>query len=212
MPLAREAGSPAAAAPTTSLLPTDMPRIYLIRHGKPAATWGGHDDDPGLDEAGQAQARDIAEALMALPPAERPSKVVSSPLRRCRETAEPFAQALGVAVEIDPAVGEIPTPKALHPAERGPWLQRAFAGRWAEIDGDLDYDQWRRAVSMAVAGRGNTAVFSHFVAINAVLSLLAGEDAVISFRPDHTSMTVLDVGPGGLVLVERGREAATGVL
>ena len=189
-----------------------MSRIYLIRHAKPAAGWGGHDDDPGLDEAGKAQAQAIAEALMALPPDQRPTKVVSSPLRRCRETAEPFAQALGVAVEIDPHVGEIPTPKALHPDERGPWLQRAFTGRWAETQGDLDYDQWRRAVAMAIAARGNTAVFSHFVAINAVLSLLAGEDSVITFRPDHTSMTVLEVGQGGLALVERGREAATSVL
>ena len=27
-----------------------MARLYLIRHGRPSATWGGHDDDPGLDE------------------------------------------------------------------------------------------------------------------------------------------------------------------
>jgi len=29
-----------------------MARLYLIRHGRPSATWGGHDDDPGLDETG----------------------------------------------------------------------------------------------------------------------------------------------------------------
>lgn len=189
-----------------------MSRIYLIRHAKPASTWGGHDDDPGLDETGKEQARAAAQALLALPPSERPTKVVSSPLRRCRETAEPFAQALGVAVEIDPAVGEIPTPRALPAEARGAWLTKAFTGAWREIEGDLDYDQWRRAVAMAVAGRGNTAVFSHFVAINAVLSLIANDERVIAFRPDHTSMTILEVGAGGLSLVERGPEAATGVL
>src|SRR5881398_1957910 len=120
-----------------------MSRIYLIRHGKPAAGWGGHDDDPGLDEAGKAQAEAIAEALMALPPDQRPTKVVSSPLRRCRETAEPTARALGVTIEIDPRVGEIPTPAALSAEERGPWLRKSFAGTWAEIEGDLDYDAWR---------------------------------------------------------------------
>jgi broad specificity phosphatase PhoE len=189
-----------------------MSRIYLIRHAKPASGWGGDDDDPGLDETGREQAQAAARALLALPPEERPTKVVSSPLRRCRETAEPFAQALGVKVEIDPAVGEIPTPHALAPHERPAWLRKAFTGAWCEIEGDLDYDQWRRAVAMAVAGRGNTAVFSHFVAINAVLSLLAGDDRVVGFRPDHTSVSVLEVDKGGLTLVERGREAATVVL
>src|SRR3954454_22896418 len=110
-----------------------MTRLYMIRHGKPAAVWGGEDDDPGLDETGQAQARAARDWLMALPPAERPSKVVSSPLRRCRETAEPTAAALGVTMEIDARVGEIPTPAALSLAERGPWLRTAFAGTWAEI-------------------------------------------------------------------------------
>ncbi|MDB5444311.1 MAG: histidine phosphatase family protein, partial [Phenylobacterium sp.] len=85
-----------------------MPRLYLIRHGKPAATWGDADQDPGLDETGQAQARAVRDWLLALPQDERPKRVVSSPLRRCRETAEPTAEALGVAVEIDPIVGEIP--------------------------------------------------------------------------------------------------------
>ena len=59
--------------------------LYLIRHGKPAAAWGD-DDDPGLDETGRAQAKAVAETLMALPESKRPRSVVSSPLRRCRET------------------------------------------------------------------------------------------------------------------------------
>ncbi len=189
-----------------------MGRLYLIRHGKPAAVWGGDDDDPGLDEQGAAQARAVAQVLLALPEDERPLHVVSSPLRRCRETAAPLAQALGVEVEIDPVVGEIPTPRDLAPAERPAWLRTAFAGKWSEIKGDLDYDAWRRAVAVALARRDRTAVFSHFVAINAALSVLAGDDAVIGFRPDHTSMTTLEVTDGSLRLVTRGREAATGVL
>ena len=32
-----------------------MSRVYLIRHAKPSATWGGDDDDPGLDDLGLAQ-------------------------------------------------------------------------------------------------------------------------------------------------------------
>jgi broad specificity phosphatase PhoE len=189
-----------------------MSRIYLIRHARPAAGWGGADDDPGLDDTGQAQARAAAQRLLALPPELRPTSVVSSPLRRCRETAEPFAQAIGGAVEIDPLVGEIPTPSALAPDARGPWLRAAFAGRWADVEGDLDYDQWRRDVAGAVAARPGCAVFSHFVAINAVLSVLAGDEQMIGFRPDHASISTFELEDGHLRLLERGPEATTGVL
>jgi broad specificity phosphatase PhoE len=189
-----------------------MARLYLIRHGRPASTWGGTDADPGLDETGQAQARAARDWLMALPPGERPKRVVSSPLRRCRETAQPTAQALGVEIEIDPVVGEIPTPQALAEAERGPWLRRAFEGVWAGIEGDLDYETWRREIVESLRARRDTAVFSHFVAINAVVSKLADDERVVAFRPDHTSITVLETDGDSLTLVSRGGEAQTGVL
>jgi len=189
-----------------------MARLYLIRHGRPASIWGGADDDPGLDETGHAQALATAERLLALPAARRPGGVASSPLRRCRETAQPLADALGVNVHIVPAVGEIPTPAGLESAARPTWLRQALSGRWDEISGDLDYDLWRREVTGAVAARPGWAMFSHFVAINAVLSLIGGDDRVIGFRPDHASVTTLEIGKGGLVVIERGREAATGVL
>jgi broad specificity phosphatase PhoE len=189
-----------------------MPRLYLIRHGKPASTWGHADEDPGLDETGRAQAEAARDWLLSRPPGERPQRVVSSPLKRCRETAQPTADALGVEVEIDPLVGEIPTPAALHPSERPSWLRQVFQGTWGEIEGDLDYDAWRREMVASLRARGDTAVFSHYVAINAVVSHLLGDDRVLSFRPDHTSITVLETDGADLVLLEKGREATTGVL
>lgn len=189
-----------------------MSRVYMIRHGKPASTWGEADEDPGLDETGQAQARAAAEALLALPEPARPTRVVSSPLKRCRETAQPFADALGVEVIIDARVGEIPTPKALSAEERPAWLRNAFGGHWHEIQGDLDYDQWRRGVAAAVAGYPGTAVFSHYVAINGAVSTAADDSRVMAFRPDHTSMTTFETDGQTLSIVERGREAATQVL
>ena len=190
-----------------------MPRLYMIRHGRPSSGWGDAPDaDPGLDEAGRAQAQAARDWLTAQPPEWRPKRVVSSPLRRCRETAEPTARALGVAIEIDPIVGEIPTPAALHPTERASWLRQAFQGVWSEIVGDLDYDAWRREIVASLRSRGDTAVFSHYVAINAVVSHLLGDDRVLSFRPDHCSITVLETDGADLALVEKGREATTGVL
>jgi broad specificity phosphatase PhoE len=91
-------------------------------------------------------------------------------------------------------------------------LREAFQGRWSEICGDLDYEQWRRRAADSLLVRGGTAVFSHYVAINAVMSLLEGEDRVLVFRPDHASITTLGTDGRKLSLVSRGREASTGVL
>ena len=131
---------------------------------------------------------------------------------KIRDTSREIAGSAVKTGAIDPAVGEIPTPVGLSQAERPAWLRAAFAGAWSDIQGDLDYDLWRRTVAAAVAGRARSAVFSHFVAINAVLSVLSGDERVIGFRPDHTSVTTLQSGEGGLRLIERGHEAATGVL
>ncbi len=190
-----------------------MTRLYMIRHGKPSSTWGQDPDpNPGLDGAGQAQAKAAAQILIALPEPVRPTRVFSSPLRRCRETAQPYADLIGVAVEIDERFGEIPTPSALSQDERGPWLRAAFQGRWTEIKGDLDYDDWRKAVGAALAERAGCAVFSHFVAINAAIASITGEEKVLTFRPDHAAISTFDVDAGRLSLVERGPEAATQVL
>ena len=189
-----------------------MARLYLIRHGKPSATWGGDDEDPGLDDTGQAQARAARDWLLSRPAAERPSLVVSSPLRRCRETADPTALALGVALEIDPAVGEIPTPRALSAEARPGWLRQAFQGTWDAIEGDLDYNAWRADIVASLVARGNTAVFSHYVAINGAVSKLLGDDRVLAFRPDHASITILETDGQRLTLVAKGPEASTGVL
>lgn len=161
---------------------------------------------------GRAQAEAARDWLLALPACERPRRVVSSPLRRCRETAEPTALALGVALEVDPRVGEIPTPKALAKEARQAWLHQAFVGAWADIEGDLDYEAWRGGVAGALCGRGVTAVFSHFVAINAAVSLASGEPRVVSFRPDHASITVMETDGQTLTLVTKGAEASTSVL
>jgi broad specificity phosphatase PhoE len=191
-----------------------MTRVYLIRHGEPESGWGqGGDPDPGLSVRGRAQAEQARDALLALPAPLRPDRVVSSPLRRCRETAAPFAAALGLQPAIDDAVGEVPTPAGLPPANRPTWLRRAFEGRWSEIVGDRDYEAWRRAVTDAVRGHAGAAVFSHYVAINAVLSFIQDDERVIVARPDHASVHALELGPDGrLSLTDLGREAATQVL
>jgi broad specificity phosphatase PhoE len=189
-----------------------MTRVHVIRHGKPASTWGGAEDDPGLDELGRRQAEEAMAWLLELPEGERPTRVVSSPLRRCRETAAPTARALGVEMVIDPRVGEIPTPASIPPAERPAWLRAAFGGTWSEVQGDLDYQAWARSVADAVASHPGAAVFSHFVALNAAVGVATGEARVAAFRPDHCSITVFDIVDDRLILTDKGREAQSQVL
>lgn len=189
-----------------------MSRVHVIRHGRPASTWGASEQDPGLDALGRQQAFEAMNILMAMPEGERPTRVVSSPLRRCRETAEPMALALGVELVIDPRVGEIPTPAIMPVEDRPAWLREAFGGEWGQIVGDLDYQAWAKSVAAAMAGHENTAVFSHFVALNAAVSIATGNTMVAAFRPDHCSITTFDIRDGGLILVEKGREAQSQVL
>ena len=70
-----------------------MTRIHLVRHGRAAAGWDV-DRDPGLDALGAQQAAAVAERLAPLGPLE----ILSSPLRRCRETAGPLAAAWAAEV------------------------------------------------------------------------------------------------------------------
>jgi len=191
-----------------------MTRVYMIRHGKPEATWGEHaaDPDPGLDAQGRVQAAEAAAWLKALEPHRRPVRIVTSPLRRCVETAEPFAQVMGLRPLLEPAVAEVPTPKDLTPPERGPWLRAAFLGSWEDMGGDISYRAWRDGVAEAVVRHAGAAIFSHFVAINAAVSAALGNDKVANFQPDHASVTVFEVTDGVLTLVELGRPAATRVL
>lgn len=191
-----------------------MPLVHLIRHGKPLSGWGdkGADPDPGLDAEGWAQAMAAADSLMALPEHARPTGVASSPLQRCRDTAQPFAERLGLVPIIEPAVAEIPTPSDLAASERPAWLRRAFEGRWDEIVGDRDYGQWAQGVAAAAAARPGVAIFSHFVAINAAVSVAKGDPRVRQFEPGHCSITTFEIVDGRLVLVETGVSTQTSIL
>jgi broad specificity phosphatase PhoE len=57
----------------------------------------------------------------------------------------------------------------------------------------------------------NTAIFSHFVAINAAAGAAVDDDGVLLFRPDNGSITIIETDGGTLTLIERGAEAATRV-
>lgn len=180
-------------------------RIRLVRHGRASAGWDV-DPDPGLDETGRAQAADTARDLAGL----GPMPIISSPLRRCRETASFLARAWADApIVIEPRVAEIPSPSGVPMSERVEWLRAAMAGRWSDLD--APYDDFRTSVVTFVSTlRSDTVVFSHFIAINVVIGACLGDDRVVIDSLDNASVTVIDVdGSGQLHLVERGRQANT---
>ena len=180
-------------------------RVHLVRHGRASAGWDT-DLDPGLDEVGRSQAEETARRLAVL----EPVAIVSSPLRRCQETAAFLGDLWrGVPIQIEPRVAEIPSPSGLAMHERVPWLRMAMAGSWTDLG--QEYQDFRRTVVDYVAGlAAGTVVFSHFIAINVVIGACLGDDRVVIDSLDNASVTVVDVDTmGQLHLVERGRVANT---
>jgi broad specificity phosphatase PhoE len=190
-----------------------MPKLYLIRHAKPAATWG-EDPDPGLDASGIAQSQAAADALAARTTS---IPILTSPMRRCRETAQPLEARWSSAAAVFPAVAEIPSPP-LPLKERHAWLMEGMAGTWQRLQqtappNSPDFLSWRSDMLTAVLRIPEDAVvFSHFIAINAIVAAAKGSDDVVCFRPDHASITVVETDSGSFRIVELGREAVTSVL
>jgi len=182
-----------------------MVRLYLVRHGRAAATFA-EARDPGLDPAGTAQAESMAARLAP----HGPLAIVASPLRRPRETAVPLERHWRRVARIEPAVAEIASPEP-GLTERGEWLRAVMARRWSEVSPDLR--SWRRGVVDALSAIAETSVVvSHYIAINVAVGQATGDDRVVAFAPDNCSVTIVDVEHGTLRLVERGAEAATRVL
>jgi broad specificity phosphatase PhoE len=180
-----------------------MVRLFLIRHGEPQQAWGGSESDPGLGARGAVQAQNAAE---------RPLSVLSSPMRRCRETAAPFASLTGGHVFVEPRVSEVATPSGV--ADRRAWLQDNFPWRgpmrhWTALDPLVL--AWRERLLAAVCAiETDSAIFTHFIAINTLIGAALGRSETILCKPDFASITELRLERGALHLVSHGAEMNAG--
>jgi len=175
--------------------------VYLVRHGLAAA--GAADLDPGLAELGHAQARAAANCLRST----KATRLLVSPLRRTRETAEPIAAELGLRQEIRDEVAEVFDP-SMPAAERQAMIGPFMAGNWADQPEHLR--AWRRRVvdtvleaGLAASASGHDLVIvSHYIAIGAVIGESVGDDRVVPRPMANASITTVEAGPGGFTLVE----------
>ena len=177
-------------------------RLYLIRHGRPSASFAD-EVDPGLDKIGHNQAQAVAEELSSL----GPLPVITSPLKRTRETAAPFEARWKVTARVESRIAEIPSPSQ-NLEERAAWLEQALRGRWSDLPSE--YQTWRdRLLQCLVAGQTSIVMTTHFVVINAAVGVATGDDRLVCFEPDHCSCTILDVIDGSLCMVSLGRQRPT---
>lgn len=179
-----------------------MARIFMVRHGEAEASWG-QDRDPGLSRRGAEQAEAAAERLEP----EGPIDILTSPLKRCRETCLPLSRKWSRLPKTEPTVAEIVSPSQ-DLSERSEWLKGIFTGTWSETEPSVQ--EWRNTIPETLLSiETDSVIFSHFVAINVAVGFATGKDEVVCFRPDNCSVTIFENNDGKLRLVELGAEAKT---
>jgi broad specificity phosphatase PhoE len=172
-----------------------MARLHLVRHAQADAGWGD-DSDPGLSRVGRTQAEAMAEALGP----RGPLPMLTSPLRRARQTAEALERRWKTLAIVEPGVGEVPSPSD-DLAERQAWLRTALASSWSELG--PRYTSWRTMVTELLIGiTEDTVVITHFVLINAALGRAAGRDEVWVANVANASVTTFDNADRELRLID----------
>ena len=180
-----------------------MTQIWVVRHGEATASWE-KDPDPGLSGLGQSQAEETATALMDIVPVG--AQLISSPLRRARETAAVFANKRGDGVRVDARFSEVRSPVPM--SGRKAWLQEFMRQDWCEQSDDLW--AWRRDILSGLKeATGPTVVFCHFLVINAAIAEIEKKPKVLQLYPANASFHELKLERGELSLVQLGQQMET---
>jgi broad specificity phosphatase PhoE len=188
--------------------------LHLIRHAKPdfisrdfLDTARGRQWNPGLDDRGREQAAALAARLAMM---NEPGGVFVSPLRRCRETIQPYLDASGIKERVVENIGEVFI---------GAWEGMSFeeivsgdeelARRFREQEamfsmapGGETGAQLRTRVVAAVeriveeVGEGTALVVTHGGVINAYLGHILGLDQDMFFLPDYASINTVRIEDG----------------
>ncbi|MEU4730596.1 bifunctional RNase H/acid phosphatase [Streptomyces sp. NPDC023588] len=184
-PAAEPSGAAEATGPAAAGAPgwgPDMgaPATFvLLRHGETALTpqkrfSGSGGSDPELSPAGRRQAAAVAEALAARGTVQ---SVITSPLRRCRETARAVADRLGLDVTVEEGLREV---------DFGAWEGLTFAEVQERFPDDLQ--AWLDSPKAAPTGGGES-----FAAATRRIS--ATRDRLLAAHAGRTVLLVTHVTP-----------------
>lgn len=184
----------------------DATRVLMIRHGSTEHSlegrFSGRNELP-LDARGQGQARAIAEHLRGLGPVDA---VVSSPLRRARETAQAIVERTGGSVDIHEDLIETEfgeweglTIEEAHlkwPDLLASWLKRAdVCPPSGESFAQVEERALRGLNEIVTARRGQRiVVVSHVTPIKTLLRLALGapQETMFRFHLDTASLSAVD--------------------
>jgi probable phosphomutase (TIGR03848 family) len=190
--------------------------VLLVRHGLTAITAStlvGWTPGVGLDQHGRAQAAAVAERIRPVPL----DTIVSSPLERCRETAQIVFAGRDPAppFELDERLADV---------RYGDWTGRLFKDLrhdpgWKTMhadrssfrfpNGEALHEMVARSVAAVrdwnerLGPDATYAIFSHADPIRAILAdaLGLGFDGYARLAVGPASLSIVDYGPGGAMVL-----------
>ena len=189
-----------------------MTELLLLRHALPLS---GH-ADPGLSDVGLAQANRVAQWLTR----SRIDAVVTSPLRRARETAAPIEASLTLTAEVihDLREWELDDPNQVYDAleDMATDDPRALAvaeGRYDDFVPELDKLAFQRRTVTAIEDvfmryqhHSRVVVCTHGGFISAYLAHVIGARQVMWFNAEYTGVSRVVRLPSGRVVVRSVNE------
>jgi 2,3-bisphosphoglycerate-dependent phosphoglycerate mutase len=174
--------------------------LVLVRHAEPIRIGPGESAGEAVDPELTRRGCDQAQRLAAWLAGETVHHVVSSPLRRAWETAQPVAAAHGLKVEIEDGLQEwdanadhyIPM-EELRETKGDRW-QAMIDGRWEDYGGE-NPERFRDRIVPKLEGvidthpGENVVVVCHGGVINVYLAALLGLSHHLWFDPGYTSIS-----------------------
>ncbi|MHC1562754.1 histidine phosphatase family protein [Actinomycetospora sp. C-140] len=191
-----------------------MTQLLLVRHGEPLAATvepGAPDEgvgaDPGLSDRGHEQADRFATWLAAAPERADVTEVVTSTMRRAKETAAPAVRLLGVP---EPAAVEdlcefdrgraSYRPVHLRDEADEDWRSIRAGVYPSYVDGPAFAARVAAALDAVAARqdpRATAVVVCHAGVINTYVTGILGIDRPLVFPLHHTSVTRVLVSRSG---------------
>lgn len=197
--------------------------VYLARHGETDWNRAGRyqgQRESHLTPLGESQAQALAGALAA----SGATRVVSSPLQRCVQTAAPIARRLSVAVETDVRLLEIAhgrwEGRLRDEVERDDaarmeaWRHRPQTVTFEEGESLAAVDARWRGFADELPGNNDVVVVTHDVVVR--LAILDAENRPLSElwkpRVENGGYALFEVRDGRWVLLEECRAEHLGAL